>query len=393
MPPPPADDGREGPALTLRSVDGLAAISRAGWDAVANPPDAEYDPFLSWDFLEALEASGCVGEATGWLPRHLLLEDASGTPAGALPLYIKTHSMGEYVFDHGWADAFERAGGQYFPKFLTAVPFSPVTGRRILARDPVLRQALVAGAVQTAQQWGVSSWHVTFPGRAEWSELGELGLLQRMDRQFIWHNRGYGDYDDFLADLSSRKRKGLRRERREAQAGIEIERLGGDDLQPHHWDVFFACYQETGSRKWGSPYLNREFFDLLHRRMANRVILVMAKLEGRYIAAALNLVGSNALYGRYWGRLEDRAFLHFELCYHQAIDIAIERGLDRVEAGAQGEHKLARGYRAAPVYSAHFIAHQGFRDAVADFLDRERAAVEAEIALQDEESPFRSRDR
>lgn len=389
MPPPPADDGREGPALTLRSVDGLAAIPRAAWDAIANPPDAEYDPFLSWDFLEALEASGCVGEEAGWIPRHLIVEDAGGRLAGALPLYIKTHSMGEYVFDHGWADAFERAGGRYFPKLLTAVPFSPVTGRRILARDPALRRALVAGAVETARQWGVSSWHVNFPNRAEWTELGELGLLKRMDRQFIWSNRGYGSYDDFLADLSSRKRKSLRKERREAQAGIEIEHLSGDTLHPQHWDVFFACYQETGSRKWGFPYLNREFFDLLHRRMADRVVLVMAKAEGRYIASALNLVGSNALYGRYWGRLEDRPFLHFELCYHQAIDIAIERGLDRVEAGAQGEHKLVRGYRPQPVYSAHFIEHEGFRDAVADFLERERAAVEADIALQDAEGPFR----
>lgn len=392
MTPPPADDDRSPPELTLRSIDGLAQIDRAAWDSIANPPDAEFDPFLSWDFLEALEASGCVGEEAGWIPRHLVVEDADGRLMGALPLYAKTHSMGEYVFDHGWADAFERAGGQYYPKLVTAVPFSPVTGRRILAGDPGIRRALVSAAVQTTQQWGLSGWHINFPTRQEWTELSELGLLRRMDRQFIWANRGYADYDAFLADLSSRKRKGLRKERREAQAGIEIEHLTGEALQPGHWDVFFACYQETGSRKWGFPYLNRTFFDLLHQRMADRVILVMAKQDGRYIASALNLLGSHALYGRYWGRLADHPFLHFELCYHQAIDIAIERGLERVEAGAQGEHKLARGYRPQPVYSSHFIENEGFRDAVADFLERERPAVETDIALQDAESPFRRSD-
>jgi len=390
--PPPADDDRSSPELTLRSVTGLSGIEPAAWDAVANPPGAEYDPFISWDFLEALEASGCVGEEAGWLPRHLVVEDASGRLRGALPLYLKTHSMGEYVFDHGWADAYERAGGKYFPKLLTAVPFSPVTGRRILSGEAGIRRALAAAAIQTVQQWGLSGWHVNFPAESEWSELAGYGLLQRLDRQYIWSNRGYADYDAFLADLSSRKRKALRKERREAQDGIEIEHLSGDALRPEHWDVFFACYQETGSRKWGYPYLNRAFFDLLHRRMADRVILVMAKKDGRYIASALNLIGSNALYGRYWGRLDDHPFLHFELCYHQAIDIAIARGLDRVEAGAQGEHKLARAYRPRPVYSAHYIENEGFRDAVADFLVRERAAVETDIALQDAESPFKRHD-
>lgn len=392
MTPPPADDDRSAPELTLRSVPGLAGVEPAAWDAVANPPGAEYDPFISWDFLEALEASGCVGEEAGWLPRHLIVEDASGQLRGALPLYLKTHSMGEYVFDHGWADAYERAGGQYFPKLLTAVPFSPVTGRRLLSGDAGIRRALASAAIKTVQQWGLSGWHVNFPGGEEWKELADYGLLQRLDRQYIWSNRGYADYDAFLADLSSRKRKALRKERREAQAGIEIEHLSGGALRPEHWDVFFACYQETGSRKWGYPYLNRAFFNLLHRRMADRVILVMAKKDGRYIASALNLVGSNALYGRYWGRLDDHPFLHFELCYHQAIDIAIARGLDRVEAGAQGEHKLARGYRPRPVYSAHHIENEGFRDAVADFLVRERDAVETDIALQDAESPFKRHD-
>jgi uncharacterized protein len=386
----PADDDRpDGATLSLRAVSGLSEVDRDSWDALANPPDQAYDPFLSWDFLEALEASGSVSDETGWSPRHLLLESEDGRLLGVMPFYIKAHSMGEYVFDQGWADAYERAGGHYYPKFLTAVPFTPVTGRRLLAPTPALRQALAAGAVDLTRQNHASSWHITFPDLTDWQTLGDLGLLQRIDRQFIWSNKGYASYDDFLGDLSSRKRKGLRKERRAAQDGIEIERLSGDDLQPEHWDVFFACYQDTGSRKWGFPYLNRAFFDLLHQRMADKVILVMAKKEGRYIASALNLIGSEALYGRYWGRLDDHPFLHFELCYHQAIDIAIERGLDRVEAGAQGEHKLARGYRPTAVRSAHFIANDGFRDAVAEYLERERPAVEADIGLLDQESPFR----
>ena len=386
----PADDDRpDGATLSLRAVSGLSEVDRDAWDALANPPDQAYDPFLSWDFLEALEASGSVSDETGWSPRHLLLESEDGRLLGVMPFYIKAHSMGEYVFDQGWADAYERAGGQYYPKFLTAIPFTPVTGRRLLAPTPALRQALAAGAVDLTRQNHASSWHINFPDLADWQALGDLGLLQRIDRQFIWSNKGYASYDDFLGDLSSRKRKGLRKERRAAQDGIEIERLSGDDLRPEHWDVFFACYQDTGSRKWGFPYLNRTFFDLLHQRMADKVILVMAKKEGRYIASALNLVGSEALYGRYWGRLDDHPFLHFEPCYHQAIDIAIERGLDRVEAGAQGEHKLARGYRPTAVHSAHFIANDGFRDAVAEYLERERPAVEADIGLLDAESPFR----
>ena len=385
----PADDDRpDGATLSLRAVSGLSEVDRDAWDALANP-DQAYDPFLSWDFLEALEASGSVSDETGWSPRHLLLESEDGRLLGVMPFYIKAHSMGEYVFDQGWADAYERAGGQYYPKFLTAIPFTPVTGRRLLAPTPALRQALAAGAVDLTRQNHASSWHINFPDLADWQALGDLGLLQRIDRQFIWSNKGYANYDDFLGDLSSRKRKGLRKERRAAQDGIEIERLSGDGLQPEHWDVFFACYQDTGSRKWGFPYLNRAFFDLLHQRMADKVILVMAKKEGRYIASALNLVGSEALYGRYWGRLDDHPFLHFELCYHQAIDIAIERGLDRVEAGAQGEHKLARGYRPTAVHSAHFIANDGFRDAVAEYMERERPAVEADIGLLDAESPFR----
>ncbi|MBR9825511.1 MAG: N-acetyltransferase [Alphaproteobacteria bacterium] len=375
--------------IVLRTVSALSQIDRDEWDAIANPASLEYDPFLSWDFLDALETSGSASEATGWLPRHMIAETEDGELVGALPLYAKGHSQGEYVFDHGWADAYERAGGQYYPKLLTAIPFTPVTGRRVLAQDPAIRDALIAGIIQTAQKWGISSWHLNFPTQADWMANNELGLLRRMDRQYVWFNRGYETYEDFLAALASRKRKALKKERAAAQAEIEIERLSGEALSPSHWDVFFACYQDTGARKWGSPYLNRDFFDLIHRRMADKILLVMAKADGRYIASALNFIGSDALYGRYWGRLEDRPYLHFELCYHQAIDAAIELGLARVEAGAQGEHKLARGYEPTAVYSNHWIAHEGLRDAVGDFLERERDAVEHEIALQRQETPFK----
>ena len=387
-----ADAAQTPSSLTLAAVESLTDIAPEAWDGIANPDGAEYDPFLSWDFLQALEASGCVGGETGWAPHHLLARDAAGVLKGALPLYLKFHSQGEYVFDHGWAESFERAGGRYYPKLLTAIPFSPVTGRRILATDLAVRGALVSGVIEAVRQWGVSSWHVNFPTPDNWSELGNAGLLQRIDRQFIWSNRGYTSYDDFLGALSSRKRKALRKERASAQAGLEIEHLTGADLKPEHWDVFFACYQDTGARKWGRPYLNREFFELIHQRMADEVLLVLAKKDGRYIAAALNFIGSHALYGRYWGLLEDHPYLHFELCYHQAIDVAIKLGLDRVEAGAQGEHKLARGYRAQPVYSAHWIAHEGFRHAVGEYLERERPAVLADIASLDAESPFKASD-
>lgn len=378
--------------LTLKAVSGLAGIDREAWNAIANPPGAERDPFLGWEFLEALESSGCVSEETGWLPRHVLAQDDEGRLHGAMPLYAKTHSMGEYVFDHAWADAYERAGGRYYPKLLTAIPFTPVTGRRLLAPDPAVRRALVEGAAKLARQWGVSSWHVNFPAGDDCASLTDLGLLARTDRQFIWENRGYASYEDFLADLSSRKRKALKKERREAQDGLTIERLSGADLSPAHWDVFFACYQETGGRKWGTPYLNRDVFDLIHQRMPDDLMMVMAKADGRYIAAALNFVGSHALYGRYWGRLEDRPGLHFELCYHQGIEFAIERGLSRFESGAQGEHKLARGFRPRAVHSAHFLAEPAFRAAVSDYLDRERQAVAYDIAALEAESPFRNSD-
>jgi len=379
--------------IRIRMIERLAEIDPAAWDSVANPPGAAYDPFLSWNFLDALETSGSAVEATGWGSRHLLAEDETGRLVGALPLYVKGHSYGEYVFDHGWANAIERAGGRYYPKLLTAVPFTPATGRRILAADPAVRSGLITAARQAVRQLGASSWHVLFPFEAERAELAEAGLLKRQDIQFIFENDGYATYDDFLAALSSRKRKALRKERQAAQAGLTIEALTGDALTAEHWDVFFACYQDTGARKWGTPYLNRDFFQLIHERMADDILLVMANDEdGRYIAAALNFIGSEVLFGRYWGCLEHRDNLHFELCYHQAIDFALERGLKRVEAGAQGAHKLARGYRPKLVYSAHDIVHDGLRAAVAEYLEQERPAVEAERVALESETPYKSAD-
>jgi len=376
--------------LTIRSLSRLSEIDPASWDFVCNPEGQAFDPFLSWNFLQALEESNCAVEETGWAPRHLIAEDTSGQLVGALPLYIKTHSQGEYVFDHAWADAFERAGGEYFPKLLTAIPFTPVSGRRVCAANPAVRAALISGVIQTATQWNLSSWHINFPDKETWETLGQQGLLQRMDRQFVWTNQNYKTYDDFLTDLSSRKRKALKKERREAQQGLVIQHLSGKELRPEHWDIFFQCYQQTSSRKWGRAYLNRAFFDLIHQRMADQILLVLAKSDGRYVAAALNFIGSDALYGRYWGQLEERPHLHFELCYHQAIEAAISLGLERVEAGAQGEHKLARGYRPHPVYSAHWISHEGLKNAVGEYLDHERAAIQHDIALLESESPFKT---
>ncbi|MEE2566832.1 GNAT family N-acetyltransferase [Hyphobacterium marinum] len=375
--------------ITLRAISSLSGVDRAAWDAAANPPGEAFDPFLSWDFLEALEASGCASDDTGWSPRHIIAEDENGRLCGALPLYAKAHSYGEYVFDHAWADAYERAGGRYYPKLLSAVPFTPATGRRLLSPDTGVRRALAEAAISLTGQWGVSGWHVNFPGERDASDLDGLDLLARIDRQFVWFNDGYETYDDFLAALSSRKRKALKKERAQAQDGLEVVSLTGDALAPEHWDVFFACYQDTGSRKWGSPYLNREFFDLVHQRMADNILMVMAKQDGRFIAAALNFIGSEALYGRYWGSLVEKPLLHFELCYHRAIDFAIDHGLSRVEAGAQGEHKLARGYRPVEVRSAHYIADPGLRDALTEYLERERAAVRAEIAAVATEMPYR----
>ncbi|MEO1038181.1 MAG: GNAT family N-acetyltransferase [Pseudomonadota bacterium] len=375
--------------LKLRIAHGLDDVDREAWDAIANPADSPYDPFASWDFLQALEQSASVSNETGWAPHHLLAEDEAGRLLGAMTLYLKGHSYGEYVFDHGWADAFERAGGSYYPKLLTGAPFTPATGRRLFGRDEAVRTALIETTKRLCREWSLSSWHVLFPEPGDYAALGEHGLLQRCDIQFIWRNEAYRDYADFLDALASRKRKALRKEREAAQADVIIEPLTGAAIRPEHWDVFFACYQDTGARKWGTPYLNRDFFQLIHERMADRVLLVMARRQDRYVASALNFIGSETLFGRYWGCLEPMEHVHFELCYHQAIDYAIENGLKQVEAGAQGPHKMARGYRPQAVHSAHYLPDERFADAVGRFLDRERPAVLAEIEALDKETPYK----
>jgi len=377
--------------FTLRVNDRVAGIGREAWDACASPSG---DPFVSFDFLDACEASGSAVPREGWAGRHLSLTDETGRVLGVMPLWLKAHSQGEYVFDHSWADAYERAGGRYYPKLLGAVPFTPVTGPRFLARPDTdaatVREALLQGALALTERLGVSSLHVNFPIRDDWAAMGEAGLLQRQDMQYVWRNGGYQSFDDFLAALSSSRRKTVRRERREARAGLDIRVLTGADIEEAHWDAFFAFYMDTGSRKWGRPYLTRDFFSRIGRAMADRIALIMAFREGVPIAGALNLIGRDALYGRQWGALEDVPFLHFELCYYRAIEFAIERGLSRVEAGAQGEHKIARGYMPTPVYSAHWIADPALRAPVANYLERERPAVDAEIdAMAAELSPFR----
>lgn len=369
------------PGITLHPA--IADIGRARWDGCAS---AYGNPFVSYDFLDILEESGCVSARTGWTPCHL------ATERGVMPLYLKTHSQGEYVFDHAWADAYERAGGRYYPKLLSASPFSPVTGPRLIAADEAVRKALLAGAVELCSQVGASSLHMTFPVEADWRLAGDQGLLLRQDQQFHWINQGYGGFDDFLAALSSSHRKTIRRERRLAQEGLEIVTLTGADLTEAHWDAFFGFYMDTGSRKWGRPYLNRKFFSLLNERMADKVLLILAKRHGEWIAGALNIIGADCLYGRHWGCTQDVPFLHFELCYYQAIEHGIRLGLARVEAGAQGAHKIARGYLPTPVYSAHYIADPALRAPVARYLSQERSAVAEEIAgLTEAYSPFSHR--
>jgi hypothetical protein len=378
-------------SFTLQVHDRVADIGREAWDACASPSG---DPFLSFDFLDACEASGSAVPAEGWAGRHLSLRDETGRVLGVMPLWLKGHSQGEYVFDHSWADAYQRAGGRYYPKLLSAVPFTPVTGPRFLAHPDAdaatVRQALLQGAIALTERLGVSSLHVNFPTRDDWDAMGGAGLLQRQDMQYVWRNDGYATFDAFLAALSANRRKTIRRERREAQAGLDIRVLTGAEITDAHWDAFFAFYMDTGARKWGRPYLTRDFFTRLGATMADRIALVMAFRDGEAIAGALNLIGRDALYGRQWGALEEVPFLHFELCYYQAIEFAIARGLSRVEAGAQGEHKIARGYLPSPVYSAHFIADPALREPVARYLDGERPAVAAEIeAITADLSPFR----
>lgn len=371
--------------IIARIAPGVGSFDAPDWDRCADPGN----PFLSHAFLSALEESGSATARTGWQPLPIAIDGGDGRPEAVMPAYVKSHSQGEYVFDHGWADAYRRVGGAYYPKLQIAVPFTPVPGRRLLARDAALAPALIAAAEQVVRSNGLSSAHATFINETEVELFQRAGWLIRADSQFHWHNQGYRTFEDFLASLSSRKRKAVRKERAAALQGLRIQHVAGNDLQETHWDWLWTFYQDTGARKWGRPYLTRRFFSLLGERMADRVLLVFAMDGGRPIAGALNLIGDDALYGRYWGTTADVPCLHFELCYYQAIEAAIARGLARVEAGAQGAHKLARGYRPVPTWSAHFLADPRLRDAVADYLQAERRAVAEEIAALDEMSPFR----
>jgi uncharacterized protein len=378
----------------VKLIPGIGEIGAAAWDACANADAATYNPFVAYAFLKALEDAGCVGEGTGWLPRHLVLEDADGVIAGVAPCYVKGHSQGEYVFDHGWADAYGQAGGRYYPKLQMAVPFTPVPGPRLLVRPgadaAANEQVLASAAIEVARQNGLSSVHVTFLDKDAQQRLVGLGFLARTGQQFHWHNQGFEDFDDFLATFASRKRKSVRKERIEALApGITIEHITGRDILEQHWDAFHEFYVDTGNRKWGRPYLNRKFFSLIGQTMPERCLLVMAKRDGRYIAGALNMIGGDCLYGRYWGAIEQHPSLHFEVCYYQAIDYAIAHGLARVEAGAQGEHKLARGYLPVETYSAHWIADPGLKRAVERFLKSERKMVAESNEALTEMGPYR----
>ncbi len=371
--------------VVARIAPGVAHFAAEDWDRCAGPGD----PFLSHAFLATLEESGSAAAETGWQPVPVAIDGPDGCPDAVMPAYVKSHSQGEYVFDHAWADAFQRAGGAYYPKLQIAVPFTPVPGRRLLARAPELAPALIGAAERIVETHGLSSAHATFIHPDEVTLFEQAGWLIRVDSQFHWLNEGFATFDDFLATLASRKRKAIRKERAAAIEGLNIVHLSGADLTEAHWNAFWAFYQDTGARKWGRPYLTRPFFSLLSEKLADKVLLILALRDGRPIAGALNLIGTQALYGRYWGCVEDVPHLHFELCYYQAIDFAITHDLERVEAGAQGGHKLARGYRPVPTWSAHYIAHPGFRRAVADFLAAERAAVDREIAALDQLTPFR----
>ncbi|WP_199085390.1 GNAT family N-acetyltransferase [Bosea sp. ASV33] len=404
----------EGSDLTVRVATSLKAVPAGAWNACANPhaladalsapaapsgdPALDGDnPFVSHEFLTALEDSRCVGGRTGWSPAYLLVENDAGELLAASPSFLKSHSQGEYVFDHSWADAYERAGGRYYPKLQVAAPFTPATGPRLLVADgpraEEARAALIGGLEALRGQTQSSSVHVTFAQEPDIAALKQAGYLERNDLQFHWQNEGFGTYDDFLATLASRKRKALKRERREAlAAGITIDVLSGSDLTEAVWDDFFSFYEDTGARKWGRPYLNRAFFSAVGAAMGERIVLVMARRAGRYIAGAINFRSANTLYGRNWGCIEDHPFLHFEVCYHQAIDYAIAHGLARVEAGAQGEHKLARGYRPVITRSLHHIADPGLRRPVAAYLAQEREQIAAAREALAVESPFRKTD-
>ncbi|MGR3622296.1 GNAT family N-acetyltransferase [Pseudophaeobacter sp.] len=382
--------------IEIRVLGSLSQIAAEDWDACACPEVAQgtraIDPFTTYRFLHALEQSGSVGAGTGWQPQYLTAY-LDETLIGCAPLYAKTHSQGEYIFDHNWAHAYEQAGGRYYPKLQIAVPFTPATGRRLLVRpgyDAIGQSALVQGAVQLATDNQVSSLHVTFCTAEEARVGAEMGLMHRVSQQFHWSNPGYVNFDAFLAELSSRKRKNIRKERAQAQGfGGDICSYTGAELRPEHWDAFWAFYQDTGSRKWGRPYLTREFFAILHETMAEDLHLILAERDGYPVAGALNFIGRDVLFGRYWGCLEHHPCLHFEMCYYQAIDFAIAHGLARVEAGAQGEHKLARGYLPVETHSLHWLGDPGFADAVARYLEAERTAIADEVEVLTSYGPFR----
>lgn len=389
---PDGDDGR-----VIKVISGLNEIPAADWDACAGSDN----PFVSHVFLHALEESGSVSNETGWLPRHLVLEGPDGRVDACAPLYLKSHSYGEYVFDWGWADAYERAGGRYYPKLQCAVPFTPVPGPRLLVRHDLAeaqqadcRRYLAAGMIRVAEQLELSSVHITFCPEDTWQEVAGDTYLQRIGQQFHWHNNGYADFDDFLSALNSRKRKAIKKERRKvAESGLDIRVLRGDEIKPEYWDAFYRFYRSTTDKKWGQSYLRRSFFSMIGERMAEQIALVVALDGERPVAGALNLIGSDCLYGRNWGSLESHKFLHFECCYYQAIDFAIEHGLARVEAGAQGPHKVQRGYLPTPTYSLHYLRDPGFQDAVEDFLISERRAITREMReIEAEMSPYRQDD-
>ncbi|MGO4136061.1 GNAT family N-acetyltransferase [Rhizobium brockwellii] len=388
--------------LSIRVERSFTAISTESWARLSGASKTcatiAYNPFVSHAFLSSLEESGSADAETGWLGHHLLLETERGELIGALPGYLKNHSQGEYVFDHGWADAFERAGGRYYPKLQCSIPFTPATGPRLLVAEGLQRlpiqSAIAESLKEVVRRLGISSAHITFVPDEEIGVFEMDGYLHRTDQQFHFINDGYANHEEFLETLASRKRKALRKERRAAlENGISIDWLTGRDLTERIWDQFFKFYMDTGGRKWGRPYLTRKFYSLIGERMADDILLVMAKRDGRYIAGAINFIGGDTLYGRHWGCIEDHPFLHFEVCYHQAIDFALSKGLKRVEAGAQGEHKLARGYLPVTTHSAHYVAHAGLRRAIGDYLAHERADVEQMSELLTEHSPFRKGER
>ena len=378
--------------FSVNSHSAISSVSAQDWNACALPPDRPYQPFIDHRFLYALESSGCVSKETGWIPRHLALKQSDETVC-VVPMYLKSHSQGEYVFDYSWADACYRAGGNYYPKLQVCIPFTPVTGARILLKrtDPQaeMESRLFQKIVEFTDELGVSSAHITFLDEFQWGKARLVGLLPRMDLQFHWMNEGYHSFEEFVSQLSSKKRKNIRRERREIkERNFQIEWLSGTDLQEHHWDAFYEFYLETSSRKWGSAYLNREFFSRVSTTMSERILLVLCRRGSKYIAGALNFIGDDTLYGRNWGCIEHHPFLHFELCYYQAMDYAIQHRLQSVEAGAQGSHKFSRGYTARPTYSAHYIANEQFRTAVGEFLADEMVYVQRDLDYLDSMSPY-----